>query len=1348
MKRSSKSHLPKHTSHKHKSCIAGTIASFIFIILLFFALLRNLHVAPVDAFFDGIHTLTTPKPKPITQSNTFLPSTTQQAIETLAKQEIKQEQANALLTGSTSVQTPSESTRNDTSQGSVSIAPSLQSFTDSIRETLTTNPSDKAKLKLANNDRLIVQLQTHLQSDASDKSVDQAVDIIQNIGRQTDSIVVHPKTQADREVLTKIIEQYNRLQLVLQKVEDNLPVGAYLKVEDARVKYLVSGAKKSLNAAPNLDVTHNVALGEVKKQVGADFAELKAIEILTDIGSGLSPQAKQKLGGLQKQLALQFEKRMLKLPHEVRTRRLQAYLTLSYGNPIKQVEAFDEMKATMSDRDLILEMENLKELAFNKLEKRVFELNNQTLLNAFLDKELSQPEDLKVLTQLKLHVLATGDEKSKQQILKLEEKAQANIEAVYGHDEKALTALLASKPQKSTDLLDIVEISNLEQLLATSPRVSSPVKAALKSAKAEAIKSFLDGVATRGFATTARAAYNPVGDNADVRILLPNPQAIQILSELQKDLPPGQKGLLATAQKAGSQLVEEHVLEHVNDPQIFKGYEKVITTDPVVTRALQTYGNRVFFNVLSQKQKIIDKITRQEDQALYEKMQQITQEIFVTHAKSKLEQQLSTQAQQQITDLKQRLPDKNIPQLETPPDVTLAKVATLPTTVQDAIIDAAREKISEADQAKLDLEKQAKDLGVSIPQVLPDNPLYFVVRVTRLVALLVKTDPVDRAEELLKQDNEKVIEAAKLIEDNPSQKAVDTAIDTLQSVAKDFDTLKDHVGELTTVKATEPQKVEGLVDKMIDNGLSRQTVISQIENVVHGDDFVAVERLRADMLKDGIDLLLEVTDNNVEKLTQKLEETVKSEQDSSLEGVKAVELLNEIARTQPEDTQQILQTSESTISAIVETKILEIPDDKRTQEVLGYAANQTGNPVRQLEAYDILKDNFDNPQTILLVEGLKDRATENLIERISEISDEATRDEFATAVIGDQPQDLKAVIEIEARVEPPQNAGAVETLPIAGQVEDIKADIVENIINTYKDKPQELAQTDFFDNPTLSTTPDAADLQVAQELTNALEQTPEVTKEVIAVAQKEEEKIINTFVENISTAQVQTGASVSAQTTVTALTAQTLDPLPNTLVALVDLKEELPSSYQAKIDIAIEAQVNLIQDHLVNNVTDPETFQAYIAQIEENPVVAAIVAQVGGVNFTQAVQEKAQEVATTAASEATQLQTTVTQVQQEIFSTTTSTSSLEQTLPASVQQQVEQIKQEVPVEQIPQVNVQAEIAQSTSVTVTTSIESTPIQAPATPASQPEQSTPAPAAPEVKPPEQSAPAPEAPAVPGL
>ena len=1301
--------------------------------------------APIHALIDQVT-----KPKPISQSSKTLPPDIQQAIEDQAKQDIKQQQATAILATNTS-----NSTAPLASQASQSVSPVVQDIIEPLQLLLTTSPIDKAKLRLKLIDQQINELQLLLNSDKSDKAVDQAVSIIASIGQETGLVVTDKTTQTNREILTLQIEQYNRLQLMLQKVEDTLPIGSYLKIEDTRVKYILKPAQDSINGAPNLEVVNNIGIKEVRRVIGNDFSELKAIEILTDLQSGLKPQTQQKLTGIQKELALQFEKRLLKLPQDVRTRKLQDYIKLSYGNPINQVRSFNQMQNFLTDREMILSVESLKELALKKLENRLFELKTPELENQFNKKVLTDPADIKILIQAQLDIEAGKDINKIKIIDQLSAHGQQSAIPIFGKNKNALQA--AFSENLNPDVLDAVLASRINTILNNSSQVSPDVKQTISQIKQKTLQKFVSSIQKSAFSTQAKSNYNPVTATADVRLLIPAPYAIPVLEDIRKDLAVSDQSNITVAERANARILADHLLLEVNDPAIFTQYQQYIADNQKVKQLMQNYVSQSFFTNLDKKKHIIDKQSKINDQQLYEKMQQIVQRVFLTKNTTDLEKELPTAIQQEIATLKDELPARSIPQLTTPTDVKLPEVATLPSDVQDALVQAAKEKIKasqQANQTKIDINTEAKELGVSVPIILPDNPLYPLVNIIREIPILLTTDPVQKAEQLIKIDNEKTIEAAKLVEENQSQQTISIAIQTLESVKKDFDILKQNVDQVKKVEQTEPEKVDQLVTKVINDGVARQTVISSIENNVHGDAYVALEKIRQDILKDGVDTLLAVTDNNVQKLTDKLENTVTSDTSSPIVSVagdiKAVELLTEIARTQPQSAQEILRTGEAKIATSLEKTLLSQPAELRTQEVLSYVEVATGNPVRQFEALDVLKDDFKNPKMILLAEGLKDKTTENLKERISEIADSNVQNTFADQVIGNTPQDLKAVTQIEAEIAPPQNAGVVEVLPVVQKVEDIKAAIEQNIVDTYKDKPEELAKTDFF---THNPTPDVVDVKVAQDVEDALSRSSDVQPKVLAVAKQEEQKIISTFVENVSKPEFQvtasTNTSVSTQTNVTALAAETLNPIPDTLATLVDLKTQVPQAEQAKIDIAITTQVAVMQDHLANQVTDPTTLRTYVAQITENPVVAETVAQVGGQAFTQAVEQKSQIMQEQTTQEQAKLQTTVSTVQQEVFSSSVSNPSpVEQTLPQPIQQEIQQIKQEVPTQQVQQVSVAAQAETATTATAQP-VDTTPVTAPA---SQPAQSTAAPAAtapqtpaaPSESKPQESAPAQAAPA----
>src|SRR6266568_1057698 len=784
----------------------------LFLFLFFFGVAYA--QAPIHALIDRVT-----KPKPISQSTKVLPTDIQQAIESQARQEIKQEEANALLdTNATGQGNSSNSLSNNMNISQTVQGDSLiQTVVEAIQEVTTTNPAVRAKVKLKKIDRLIVKLQNLLATDRSDTAIDQAVSLIQQIGDQTARIATDPKVQTDREVLALQIEQYNRLQLILQKIEEQLPTDAYVKIDDAREKYLVSVAIASLNAAPNLDAVHNIAVKEVAKIVGNDFAELKTIEILTDIKSGLKPEAQQKVTGLQKQLALQFEKRMLTLAPDVRTRKLQQFVTFSYGNPINQIKAFDIMQDFLQDRDLILNIESLETLSLKQLEDRVLSLQDPQTTDAFFTMNLKTPEDLKVFAQMQLDIQASEDQKKIDQFKKQIAKSQRTIIENFGTNSK-LDTYFGRDDSGNVNLLDVAVTTQLAETLNNASTVSPVAKAKIAAIKKDTIQKFVKKISQNGFLTQAKLGYNPVAENTDVRILISDPSALTLLEKLTSEVPNQDVAKIVVAQKANVRIVANHLLRQVNDSQIFKQKSQFITDNAKIKQLIQATAGNNFFTLLAQKKQIIDKQSIASDQQLYEKMQQILQSIFIAKDKTELEKELPTTIQEEIAQLKEELPDRTVPKLETPPDVTLSEIAPLPQDVQEALIIAAKEKIDTvSNKITLDAETEAKELGVSVPLILPDNPLYGLVELERKIALFVITDPIARAEELIKQDNEKTIEAAKLVEESKTTLSVETALKSLDSVSQDFDLLENHADEIKQIEQSQPEKVDELIIEVIDN---------------------------------------------------------------------------------------------------------------------------------------------------------------------------------------------------------------------------------------------------------------------------------------------------------------------------------------------------------------------------------------------------------------------------------------------------------------------------------------------------------------------------------------------------
>lgn len=1286
---------------------------FLIAILFFFGVGAAFAAAPAVRLVAAQLT----KPKPIAQADVTLPASIQKAIETLAKEEITQEQASAVL----AITTP------ETEGRSV-----FQPVVDAVQEAITFNPADKAAIQLRTVDRLLANLTTLLETDESDAAINRAVNLIQAIARERAKVAGDPIIQSDRELLTRVIEQYMRIQLTLQRLEERLPLQAYLKIDDAREEYLVKPVAPILSNDPNLAASINIGDTVIEQLIGEDFKELKDIEFLSDLEAGVAPDKRQLLFGLEKQLAINFEKRMLKLPRDVRERKLQDYIQYSYGNPLRQIQAFNRMKDFMSDREIILGLDSIKELALKKLEDRIFELNTQAELEQFLARVLQSPADIKILTEMQLDVNAGTDEERKQRLAEMQKNVESRLSQFFSTEE-ALQQYFTPAADRSPDLLDVLLARNIEDIISRSD-VPDSAKQALREVTSKTLQSFVQTVASNDFISQPKAAYNPVSPQADVRVLLSNPAAIGVLRLIQSELSAADQATLERALRAQALLTQEHVLLQVNDPEVFAKYQRLVTTDQAVKQVMQTYASPSFFTALADKKKLIETADQKGQQKLYEKMQQITQDIFITSdtTLAASEKQLPESVQAEIQQLKQELASRTVPRLATPPGVTLPALAKLPDAVEQAIIIAAKARIRAAEKseaAQLDLQVEAEDLGVREPVILPGNILYPLKEFLETVSLVITLDPIQRLEKAIDLANEKTLEAATLVQDSQSQETITTALDTLQQVSDIFDQLKEHAAELETIKQEEPAKVSDLVDQIIENGLARQTVLAAIEDQVTGDSYVAVETIRQEVLNDGIDTLLDLTDQDVPLLVDKLEQVIDSQSGSEFKEIKAVELLIEIERTQPAEVGEILDTAQETLAETVEETLLALPEAERTDTLLAYADSASGNPVKQFETYDTLKDYFDDPELQLLAEALKDQAAENLTERISEITDGTAQEAFVETIIGDQPEDLRIITDIELRVTPPETSTELaQALPLVEQIQDIKAAVEENIIETYQDNPQALAETELFSDPTHTETPDILDVETIQAITDILERTPEVLPAVIETAQEKEQEIITQFIDNAANLQVSTTteATDGTETAASLDPIQVLEPVPEIIQILVDLKADASPEQQAQIDGALAAQVELIQEYLTTQVTDPTTFQTYVAQLTEDPVIAEVIAEVGGTDFIQAVTQTAEEIQAIATEEHFELETVVSELTQEIFSSSlVNPSPVEETLSVTVQEQIQEIKQDVLIEQIPEVT----ITETIEVTVPQEIQPVatpePTSAPAEPTVEPALPTEAP-----------------------
>lgn len=1093
-----------------------------------------------------------PKPEPLTQADQTLPVEVQQAIEVLARQQIKQEQAHVTLPVNVISEIPEYGV--------------LVPVGETIEEVFTRDAADRARLLIRKNDRLIAKLQRLLLNDKSDRAIARAVGLIEQIDKNTDINARNKALLEDRELLGLRNAQYIRLQLIIQQIEDTLPMQDYLIIEDARQKHLVKNAVTLISSAPSLEAVFATGVEEVNNVVGEEFSELKAMEFIADFTGEVEGEAGEKLRGLEKQLAVSFEKKMLKLPRDVRNRKLQSYIHYSFGDPLLQIQAFERMKDNLTDREVIMGVDSLKEVAIRRLTDRIFELESQEDLNLYVDGVVKNPQDIKILGEMQLAVQSGRDEVRAKKLAQMEQSVQGRIARFFESvSEEQLQSYFVPQEDVPIDVMDVLMVSNLEKLVTSSAEASPAIKTKMAEIKRQSLNGFIESLNSRDFLTRQNAAYNPVAGSADVRVLLSSPQGVLVLQSLRSEIPASQRFLIDRAITANTEIAAERLLTQVNNPDIFADYEQFISQNREVNQAFERFTGRDYKKRLEEKSQAVKEVAQKEQQQLYEVVQQITQSIFASRNTTDFEKQLPAAVVTEIASLKRTLPARNIPQLTVPDGVTLSPIAVLPHDVQHAIVQAAKARIRDGQKSeavKLDLTVSAADLGIAQPRILPGGLLYPLKQFARNVQLLLTFDRLSRAELLVKHNNERTLEAALLLEKSSSRQNINLALQTLAEVQANFDLLRKNTAEKTLPRS---ERVDRLINAIIQNGIARQTVFASIEDKVYGTDYVRVEKIRQQVLRDGIDTLLQLSDDNAQLLVERLEQVVGQTSGSTFKELKAIELLDEIRRFQPEEIDQILEASEIRLAKAFEAKLLAMDKEERERELLAYATGLPGNPVRQYEAYESLRNYFEDKDLISLVDRLQSRAIRNFVEIVSGITDEVTIQEFATEVVGTELQDLRIVIEAQSQVKPLARLEAVHT-PLELAIEEIKTIVEQEIVQELIENPTSLTESGLLSYTSNQVQTTVTDVAIVQDIVQIIEQAPEALPELVQTVQALQQEVISNLVETEQTTLV--SESVTTEETLLQETivqvqeeifsAPVSDPSPT--------EETLPQTIQTEIE--------------------------------------------------------------------------------------------------------------------------------------------------------------------------------------
>lgn len=519
----------------------------------------------------------------------------------------------------------------------------------------------------------------------------------------------------------------------------------------------------------------------------------------------------------------------------------------------------------------------------------------------------------------------------------------------------------------------------------------------------------------------------------------------------------------------------------------------------------------------------------------------------------------------------------------------------VPAAVQEAIEQAAEESLA-SEEAKIDMEIEAKDLEVKEAKVLPGSFLYGFKNFIRGVQETIALDPVKKAEVQLRHANEKIIEAKQLVEKDGSEKSAEIAAGVLQGLNKNFERMAKQGENLKKAKVKNGEKVEKFLDKMADQSLKQQIVLQKLQEQVPEKAFVKIEEQRQQHLEKFGQVMIKVAENP-QDMAQRLPQIITNQEGSDFKELKAVEILRDLEDKVPQEAKESLRQAQSALSQKFEQRFSTIQPEVRKEKLQQYAESLPGNAVRQFEAFDRIKESFQSEDMAQEMELAKDQALRKFENQFSQFQTKEAREAFMKPWSEGNPEGLRTMTEIEMRMEPPQDDPSPPLVPVWQNFQEFKQEAQNNFKERFGDNPEELQQNSVFQR--MVNNPNIIDLKLSQELTQIFQPEsnvglqgavpPPLNQPAFNFMKDFQEQTAQKFIENVSNQPIGQEAMFGP-------------PVPGGLKVLEEIKNQAPFQGQQGINRAIEAQTQTIERHL-ERIEDPVMFEKYKQQIQGDQTI-------------------------------------------------------------------------------------------------------------------------------------------------
>jgi DNA repair exonuclease SbcCD ATPase subunit len=276
----------------------------------------------------------------------------------------------------------------------------------------------------------------------------------------------------------------------------------------------------------------------------------------------------------------------------------------------------------------------------------------------------------------------------------------------------------------------------------------------------------------------------------------------------------------------------------------------------------------------------------------------------------------------------------------------------------------------------LDENIQPEDLGVSEPNLLPDNPLYFLKNWARGIQQVLTFNPVKKAELRMKFANEKLMEVKKTAQKTQDPEKIKKAAENYQ---QEIEKIKNQVEKIKETAKENPQ-VESFLDKFIHQQTLHEKLLQKLETQVPPEAFEKIKEAREEHLERFKDVMLKLEDRK-EKITEKLDKILEEQKGSQFKEFKNLEVLKNLEEKVPEEAKEAIQKAEENALKRLQGD-LEKMSPENQEEFKEYLEKISGEKEKHLEIMEKIKS--ESPELKENLEKVKERIKEKIKEKKGE----------------------------------------------------------------------------------------------------------------------------------------------------------------------------------------------------------------------------------------------------------------------------------------------------------------------------------------------------------------------------